>query len=313
MPRASAARSKAPPWDAALLDTYSLFFRAFHALPRMNTSRGEPTSALYGFSALVLKILREQRPKTLSFALDAPARTFRAEKYPEYKAGRPKLPSDLGVQLARLPELIAAFGVPSLCAPGFEADDVLATVALRLNAAGGRVLIVSGDRDLLKLASDSVNVLFVGARGKDATLFDGAAVTARFGVPPDKLATWFALVGDNSDHLVGVPGIGPTTATKLVLEHGNVATLLERLDAVTPERTREAIAGAAERLRMNEELATLRLDVPLAEETLVAPMTAACYAKLAELFASLEFKSLLPRVEALVRAGGEALSPDAPA
>jgi DNA polymerase-1 len=303
MPRSSAPRSKAQAWDAALLDTYSLFFRAFHALPRMNTSSGEPTSALYGFSALVLKILREQRPRALSFALDAPTRTFRAEKYPEYKAGRAKLPSELGVQLKRLPELIAAFGVPALCAPGFEADDVLATVALRLNAAGARVLIVSGDRDLLKLASDSVNVWFVGARGKDATLFDGAAVSARFGVPPEQLATWFALVGDNSDHLIGVPGIGPTTATKLVVEHGSVAALLENLDRVTPERTREAIANAAERLRMNEELATLRLDVPLTEDALVGPMTGEGYAKLCDFFSALEFKSLLPRVEALARLG----------
>jgi DNA polymerase-1 len=286
-----------------LLDTYSLFFRAFHALPRMNTSSGEPTSALYGFSALVLKILREQRPRALSFALDAPTRTFRAERYPEYKAGRAKLPSELGVQLKRLPELIAAFGVPALCAPGFEADDVLATVALRLNAAGARVLIVSGDRDLLKLASDSVNVWFVGARGKDATLFDGAAVSARFGVPPEQLATWFALVGDNSDHLIGVPGIGPTTATKLVVEHGSVAALLENLHRVTPERTRDAIANAAERLRMNEELATLRLDVPLTEDALVGPMTSECYAKLGDFFGALEFKSLLPRVEALARLG----------
>lgn len=303
MPRSSAPRPKAPAWDAALLDTYSLFFRAFHALPRMNTSSGEPTSALYGFSALVLKILREQRPRALSFALDAPTRTFRAEKYPEYKAGRAKLPSELGVQLKRLPDLIAAFGVPALCAPGFEADDVLATVSLRLNATGARVLIVSGDRDLLKLASDSVNVWFVGARGKDATLFDGAAVSARFGVPPEQLATWFALVGDNSDHLIGVPGIGPTTATKLVVEHGSVAALLENLDRVTPERTREAIANAAERLRMNEELATLRLDVPLTEDALVGPMTGEGYAKLGDFFSALEFKSLLPRVEALARLG----------
>lgn len=288
-------------WDAALLDTFSLFFRAFHALPRMSTSRGEPTSALYGFSALVLKILREQRPQALSFALDAPTRTFRAEKYPDYKAGRARLPSELGVQLARLPELIAAFGVPSLCAPGFEADDVLATVALRLSQTGARVLIVSGDRDLLKLATDSVNVWFVGARGKEATLFDGAAVTKRFGVPPDKLATWFALVGDNSDHLVGVPGVGPTTATKLVRIHGSVAALLDNLASVAPERTREAIAGAAERLRMNEELATLRLDVPLAEEALVGPMTPGSYAKLRELFAELEFKSLLPRIDAVAK------------
>lgn len=301
MPRSKTPREKAPAWDAALFDTYSLFFRAFHALPRMNTSRGEPTSALYGFSALVLKILREQRPKALSFALDAPARTFRAEKYPEYKAGRAKLPSELGVQLGRLPELLSAFGVPALCAPGFEADDVLATVALRLNAAGARVLIVSGDRDLLKLASESVNVWFVGARGKDATLFDGAAVTARFGVPPERLITWFALVGDNSDHLIGVPGIGPTTATKLVLEYGSVDGLLQNLPNIEPPRTREAIAGAAERLRMNEELATLRLDVPLAEQVLTGAITEAGYGRLAELFAALEFKSLLPRVEALAK------------
>jgi DNA polymerase-1 len=286
-------------FDALLLDTFSIFFRSFHALPRMTTSRGVPTSARYGFAALVLKLLREHRPRGVSFAVDAPARTFRTERYADYKAGRARTPSELVQELERLPELLEAFGFPRFCVPGFEADDLLATLAARLGAAGDRPVIVSGDRDLLQLADANTRVLFVGRRGEDATLYDAAAVEARFGVPPALLPTYMALVGDNSDNLVGVPGIGPSTAKSLVLEHRNVATLLARLDQVSSPKLRESLSTSAERLMMNEELARLRSDVPISETTLAAPFTVASVSRLKRLFEELEFKSLLSRLERL--------------
>jgi DNA polymerase-1 len=295
--------------DVVAFDCFSLFFRAFHALPGMSTSRGVPTSGLYGFSAVVLKVLREHRPSRLAFAVDAPQRTFRKEKYEDYKAQRPVLHPELRDQLGRLPELLAAFGVPVFRAPGFEADDLLATLARAL-PAGESLLVVSGDRDLLQVVTDNVRVLFLGARGKDATLFDTAAVEARFGVPPAQLPSLMALVGEPSDNLIGAPGVGPATAAKLVKEHGSVAALVAELDRFRPGKLRDALTEAAGRLVLNEELATLRVDAPLWDppalgeapiETLplAGPLTGEARERLTALFEELEFKSLIPRLAAL--------------
>src|SRR5262249_14968542 len=163
--------------------------------------------------------------RELAFALDAPVRTFRAERYPEYKAGRPRAPTELAQQLERLPRLLAAFGVPVFCVPGFEADDVLATLARLLAAPGRDVLIASGDRDLLQTVGERVRVLFLGRRGQEAEIYDLARVETRFGVPPRQLPSLSALVGDASDNLPGVPGVGPRTAAALVTEFGSIAEL----------------------------------------------------------------------------------------
>jgi DNA polymerase I len=292
-------RAARPRPDAALFDVYSLVFRAFHALPPMNTTAGLPTSALYGFCSLLLKVLREQKPRGAAFAVDAPARTFRRERFEEYKAGRARAPSDLVRQLERLPEIYAGFGFPAFCVPGFEADDVLATLAGRLHSQEKSVLIVSGDRDMLQLVNERAQVWFAGARGKEAMLFDPAAIVERFGLGPEKLPSYAALVGDASDNLVGAPGIGPKTAARLILEHGSVSALLERLEAIQPEKVREALRGSAERLRLNEELTRLRADVPLEAGPLVQPLGAEARERLRLLFEALEFKSLIPRLDVI--------------
>lgn len=292
------------PGGVVLFDTYSIVFRAFHALPSMSTLGREPTGALYGASALLLKILREHRPSAFAFAVDAPKRTFRHERYAGYKAQRESAPSELVVQLQRLPALLAAFEVPAWCAPGYEADDVLATLTTRLSgeSPGPSVLIVSGDRDMLQLVSDSVRVWFIGARGKDATLFDVAAVRERFGVDPERLPAWTALVGDNSDNLVGAPGIGPRTASQLVSEHGSVAGVLGRVSEIRGAKVRESLVAHSERLLLNEELARLRRDVPLEPGPAAAPLTRSAVQRLEGLFDELEFRSLIPRLRALADA-----------
>jgi len=299
MPRKVNAKPTAPPPDALFFDTYSMLFRAFHALPPLSTSKGEPTSGLYGFCSLFLRVMREYRPRAFAFALDAPARTFRAERDASYKAGRPRTPTPLSEQIARLPALLAAFEAPSFCAPGFEADDVLATLAARLAGAGQRSLVVSGDRDLLQLVGPTTGVLFIGARGQAPVLFDEAAVERRFEVRPAELPAFAALVGEAADNLPGVPGIGERTAAKLVREHGSVRAMVAALERVAPPKVREALATHAERALLNEELATLRRDVPLEDGPLAAPLTAAAHARLTRLFEELEFKSLIPRLEAL--------------
>ena len=289
------------PAPVLLIDTYSLFFRAHYALPWMSTRAGEPTSALYGFSSLLLKLMREQRGAALAFAVDAPQATFRHDAFDDYKAGRPPTPSTLSAQFPRLEELLTALAAPVFRCPGFEADDVLATLAAEARSKDEPALVVSGDRDMLQLAFGSVRVNFVGARGKDAVVYDEAAVLARFGVNPSQYPTYVALVGDSSDNLPSVPGIGPSTASKLVAPHESATELFTHLDEVKSARTRDALTAHRDQILHTEELARLRLDAPLAvgEPHWAVPSKDALSA-LARVFEALEFKSLLARLEKLV-------------
>lgn len=288
--------------SALLFDTYSLFFRAFHALPPMSTRVGEPTSALYGLSSLLLKLMREQPGAALAFALDAPQATFRHDRFDEYKAGRAATPSALAAQFGRLRQLLDSLSVPVFCCPGFEADDVLATLARRARDTKIPALVVSGDRDMLQLARGSVRVHFVGRRGKDALVYDEAAVLSRFGVAPEFLPSYVALVGDPSDNLPGVPGIGAATAQKLLLGKRSCQELLATLESVKQVRVREALDSHREQILETESLARLREDAPLDPAALawVVP-TRAAFEALARVFEELEFKSLLPRLESLSR------------
>jgi DNA polymerase-1 len=287
---------------ALLLDTFSLFFRAFFALPAMSTARGEPTSALYGFSVLLLKLLREHPGAELCFALDTGRPTFRHREFQPYKGQRERAPTPLVEQLRRLDQLLERVGVPVIGAPGFEADDVLATIAAELRAEGRPALVVSGDRDLLQTAHGSVRVQFVGARGKDAVTYDEGMVRQRFGVPPWRLPSFVALVGDVSDNLPGVPGIGPGTARKLLAEREGVEQLLADAARITPPRVAAVLVEHGEQIRRTEQLARLRTDTPLPQPPHLAAPGIAQLSGLRELFEALEFKSLLPRLDKLIDA-----------
>jgi len=284
---------------ALLVDTYSLFFRAYHALPPMNTTSGEPTSALYGFCVALIKELGQRRPSGLAFAVDAPQRTFRHEQLASYKGNRETTPSPLVAQFGRLRELLGAFGAPAFEVPGVEADDVLATLATRLRASGREVLIMSGDRDLFQTAEPGVSVLFVGARGQKPTVYDARRVEERFHVPPERLPTYVALVGDNSDNLPRVPGVGPSTASKWVRQFGSARLLCDAAHELQPARLRPELLARREQVLATEALATLRRDVPLGSGPLCAPLSAAALERLRELFERLEFKSLVPRLASL--------------
>jgi len=283
-----------------LVDTHSLFVRAFFALPEMTTSAGVPTSALYGFSVLLLKLLKEERPMGVAFALDAGQPTFRHARSATYKAQRAPLATPLRAQLDILPRLLQAVGAPCFVAPGFEADDVLATLAAELSAAGTRARVVSGDHDLFQVVDQRVDVLFVGARAQPPKLYDLAAVTARYGLRPDQLPTLAALVGDATDNLPKVAGVGERTAQALVARFGDAVSLLAHLDEVTPLRVRTALGAAAAQLRETEELARLRRDVPLPEGPRHAPIDREHLLQTRALFEELEFKSLAKRVERLL-------------
>jgi DNA polymerase-1 len=265
----------------------------------MNTSHGEPTNAVYGVSALLLKLLREQRPDGLCFALDAPVRTFRHEAFEGYKATRKRMPSALSEQLGRLDELLEAIDVPRFCVPGFEADDVIATLSVKVASETRTALVVSGDRDLLQLVDSNTRVLFVGARGKQPQLYDRQAVEQRFKIPAERLPSFTALVGDTSDNLPGVPGIGPGTASKLLQEYADVSALLANVERVTPARARAALVEHADQIREVERLARLSKSVPLDEGPVWSPLRASAVENLQRLFEELEFKSLFERLAKL--------------
>jgi DNA polymerase-1 len=291
---------------ALLVDTFSAFFRAHYALPAMSTRAGEPTSALYGFSVLMLKLLREHPGAALAFAVDTPTPSFRKKAYRDYKANRTAAPRPLAEQLRRLPPLLEAFGVPVLGAPGFEADDVLATLAERARSDGGTpALVVSGDRDLLQLARGSVRVHFIGRRGMAAVTYDEALVEERFGIPPQRLPTYVALTGDPSDNLPSVPGVGAATARRLCAAFQDARVLFSRLSEVAPERLRNVLSQHQEQILLCEELARLRSDVPLeGNEPRWRVPSPESLEHLRGMFEMLEFKSLVPRLEALIQSSG---------
>jgi DNA polymerase I len=281
-----------------LIDAFSLLYRAFFALPPMSTVAGLSTSGLYGFSSLILKLLREQSPRGGAVAMDAPRATFRHELYAGYKASRPAAPSPLTEQIRRLPELLDAFGFPVFKVPGFEADDVLATLARELSARGEAPLIVTGDLDALQCAVGAGRVHVVG-RGVDGKTYDEAAVVARFGISPHQLPDWKALAGDVTDEIPGVPNIGAKRASSLVREFGGIEQILARRDVIAPPSVRAAIAAHADRLPLWRDLALLRTGVPLEDAPRWAPFDEPARARVRSLFEALEFRSLIPRLDAL--------------
>jgi DNA polymerase-1 len=281
-----------------LFDVFSLLYRAFFALPAMSTVAGEPTSALYGFAALILKMLREERPRGAAFALDRPGESFRRKAFAGYKASRPPAPTPLARQVARVGALLDAFAFPTFAASGYEADDVLATLASELRADGEAPLVVTGDLDLLQCATGNARVHVVG-RGTDGRTYDEAAVWARYGVAPAELPEWKALAGDVTDEIPGVPGVGAKTATALVRRFGSVAALLARLEEIEPAPLRQAISGLEADLPLWRDLVRLDAAVPLIPGPRWAAFTAEARQQTRALFTTLEFRSLTRRLDAL--------------
>jgi DNA polymerase-1 len=218
---------------------------------------------------------------------------------PSYKGTRDATPEPLVAQFTRLRELLAAFAVPVFEVPGVEADDVLATLAAELGVGDRPVLIMSGDRDLFQTTGNNVSVLFVGARGQKPAIVDAQRVEQRFLVPPARLPAWVALVGDSSDNLPRVPGIGPRTASKWIQRFGTVAELLAGVEELEPARLRAELLARREQVLETERLATLRRDVSLGDGPRALPVSAAAVERLRALFEQLEFKSLVPRLAGL--------------
>lgn len=241
-----------------LVDGSSYIYRAYYAVRHLTSPSGFPTNAIYGFIQMLLKLLKDYQPQQLAVVFDASRVTFRTALYPDYKANRAATPDDLKVQMGPIREVVRAFNIPALELDGFEADDIIAALAERHAAAGGRVVVVTGDKDLMQIVTDRVTLLDT-MKGKSSGIPE---VIERFGVPPELVADILGLAGDSSDNIPGVPGIGEKTATKLIVEFGSLDQLLERADEVKGKNG-EKLREFREQALLSRQLATIERAVPL--------------------------------------------------
>jgi DNA polymerase-1 len=266
---ASTETTPTPPRDARprlfLIDGYSNIFRAFYAIRNLSNSRGEPTNAVYGFVTMLKKLLREEDPELIGVALEG-GRTFRSDKFEDYKANRRPMPEDLQSQIPLIRKVLEAYRIPTLELAGYEADDVLGTLSCRAAEAGYQVVLVSADKDLMQLVEPRVSLYHTG-RNK---LYGPQEVAEDFGVPPGKVADVLALMGDSIDNIPGVPGIGEKGAKSLIQEYGSLEDLLARAGEVSRKAYREGLEQHADQARLSKELSTIHtdLDVPLDPEAL---------------------------------------------
>ena len=247
-----------------LVDAYGLIYRAFHAIPPLTNSRGILTNAAFGFASILLRAIADASPQRAIVAFDAPGATHRHERFPAYKAQRPSMPDELRSQVPLVRDLVAALGLPLLEAPGYEADDVIGTIAEQARSAGWEVLILSGDLDMLQLVGPGVSLLHTARGGADAMVtYDAAKIHERYGLTPEQIVDFKSLKGDSSDNIPGVPGVGEKTAAKLIASFGSLTALYDRLDEVEPARIRELLRAHRDAAFAGQGLMTIDRDAPL--------------------------------------------------
>src|SRR6476661_8840747 len=254
-----------------LLDGHSLAYRAFFALPVENfsTSTGQHTNAVYGFTSMLINVLRDEAPTHVGVAFDVSRKTFRAAEYPEYKAGRSATPTEFSGQLPLLREVLDALRVKHLGVEGFEADDVIATLTHRAVEQGHEVVICTGDRDAFQLVNDKVTLIYPVRGVSEVWRMDPAAVTEKYLVPPERYSDLAALVGESSDNLPGVPGVGPKTAGKWLGQYGDLAGVVAHVDEIkgkAGDSLREHLDGVLRNRRLNKLVDDL--DLPLSVDDL---------------------------------------------
>jgi DNA polymerase-1 len=296
--------SNATPGDRPnlyLLDGYALIYRAFFAMISrpLTTSSGENTSAPYGIARFLLRLIEDHQPDYLGVVFDA-GDSFRTELFPEYKATREKMPEELRASLPRCREIFEAFRIPVIEAEGWEADDVIGTLAGQASTAGFHTVIVSGDKDFHQLIDEDTSLLNPGRGGpagveQEWVSLDNAG--ERFGIPPERVTDYLALLGDSSDNVPGVPGIGKKTAPGLIHEFGDLEQILAHAEEVTGTRARNALQAHAEEARLSKELVTIRLDAPVELDTGRLEREEPDRERMQAIFMELEFHNLLREVE----------------
>ncbi len=271
-----------------LIDGSSYIYRAFYALPFLSNSRGIPTSAVYGFARMINGLLKEHKPTHMAVVFDVSRETFRTERFKDYKAHRPKMPDELSIQIPYIKRLLEALRIPTLELRGFEADDVIGTISRLAEESSWRVTIVSPDKDLLQLVSHKVSLL----DPMKEVLYTPAKVVERFGVEPALIPTYLALVGDKSDNIPGVKGVGPKKAKELINSFGDLESIYKRLDAVSPS-LRKRLESDRELAFLSLELSSIKRDLPLTFQPEDFELREPDVEALRELYSTLEFSSLM--------------------
>jgi len=282
-------------WKVCVIDAFSLIFQVFHAIPEMTSPQGEPVNAVYGFIRDVLQLLETQRPDALICAFDLPGPTFRHEMYDNYKADRGSMPEELAAQLPKIQEVLEALGIPVLSSPGFEADDVLATVARLCNELEAECLIVSGDKDCRQLITARVSIYNIR---KDA-IYDAESLDADWGIRPDQVIDFQSLVGDKVDNVPGVPLIGPKIAKELLAQYDNLDTVLENAENVAGAKRKQNLVEFRDEALLSRKLVTLDTNVPIEPDWNASVVGGVDHARVKELFQGFGFRSLGQRVEEL--------------
>ena len=276
-----------------LIDGSNYVYRAYYAIRELSNSKGFPTNAIYGFTTMLLKLLRDWKPEYIAVVFDLKGPTFRHEAFEGYKATRRPTPDDLILQIPYIKDILRGFSIPVLERQGLEADDIIGTLARKYADKNIKTVIVSGDKDMMQLVSD--NIMMIDTM-KDKT-YDVEAVKERFGVGPEKVIEILGLTGDQSDNIPGVPGIGPKTAQRLIEEFGSVEGVLQNIDKVRNPKTRESLRQFADQARMSRDLASIKTDADFDLDLESARYSGPDNEVLQALFKEFEFSSLLQELK----------------
>ncbi|MEF2244821.1 DNA polymerase I [Paenibacillus sp. IITD108] len=295
-----------------LIDGNSIAYRAFFAMPPLTNSAGQHTNAVYGFTTMLLKLIEEHKPTHMLVAFDAGKVTFRHEGYSEYKGGRQKTPPELSEQFPMLKQLIDAFGIAQYEISGYEADDIIGTLTKQADEKAIQAIVVTGDKDMLQLASDQVTIAVTRKGVSEVDLYTPAGIDEKYGLTPLQIIDLKGLMGDASDNIPGVPGVGEKTALKLLHEHGSVENVLGSLDQLKG-KLKENLTNHSDDAIMSKKLATIYREVPIEKGEADIQYGGYEQEKLAEVLRKLEFKSLLERLELSSSAGASAIEAEAAA
>jgi DNA polymerase-1 len=296
-----------------LIDGNSLVNRAFYAIQRpMITKEGIYTQGVYGFVSMLNKLLADYEPGYIAVMFDRKAPTFRHEEYDEYKAGRKQMPMELAMEFPYLKDVLAARNIAMFEIDGFEADDLIGTAAKRGEEAGLEPLIVTGDRDALQLATDKTKIVYTKRGISEFDLFDADAINEKYGFGPEQVIDYKGLMGDSSDNIPGIPGVGDKTATKLILQFGTVENLVAHAEEVANEKLRAKVEDYAQQALMSKRLATIVTDVPIEMDFAKMKFEEPNEQALAEIYTKLEFRSYLKRLGLAEVAGAANHGDEAP-
>jgi DNA polymerase-1 len=276
-----------------LVDGSNYIYRAFYAIPLLTNSKGFPTNAIYGFTNMLLKLLRDLAPDYIVMTFDLKGPTLRHEEFVDYKATRKPMPDDLIPQIPFIKDVVRGLSISVLEKQGVEADDIIGTLAVQASKRGWRTAVISGDKDLMQLVDENVTMIDTM---KDKT-YDVAAVKERFGVGPDKVVEILGLMGDTSDNIPGVPGIGPKTAQRLIEEYGSVEAVIKNSENLRNVKLRETFRTYAEQARLSHQLASIRKDIEIDFDLQDAAIKEPDKEILSRLFSEFEFSSLLQEIK----------------